>query len=130
MEGNSPGSPLDTQSVKAQILAETMNRGVKYDSEKVALDLIDPLFELAVAEVLTYGARKYEKNNWKKGMSLDKLIAGVKRHINALQRGEFYDPETGFQHTAHATCGLMFLHYHIQRGYIDYKDDRWEKNEN
>lgn len=100
-------------------------RGLKYDGDKPALDLIDPWFELEIAKVMTKGAKKYAPNNWKNGMSHDKIIAGIRRHINAIQRGEFIDPEWGYQHAAHAGCGLMFLHWHIRNGLNSFPDDRW-----
>ena len=106
--------------------ATSPDRGVKNDNQKPPLDLIDPHFEQDVAEVLGYGAMKYELDNWKKGMAVGKLIAGVRRHLNALQRGEYMDPETGFQHMAHAACGIMFLHYQVRTGMVHIPDDRWD----
>ena len=105
----------------------TPKQGIKKDDGKPALDLIDPEFELDVARVLTFGATKYDVDNWKRGMSLGKALAGVRRHVNAIARGEFTDAETGLQHTAHAACGLQFLHYFIRNGMLDTPDDRWAK---
>ncbi len=101
-------------------------QGIKYDAGKPALDLIDPEFELAVGRVLSYGAQKYAIDNWKRGMSLGKALAGVKRHINAISRGDFNDPETGLPHAAHATCGLMFLDYFIRNDMLTVPDDRFQ----
>ena len=105
--------------------ADATKQGIKLDGGKPALDLIDPEFELDVARVLTYGATKYDVDNWKNGMSLGKAMAGVRRHLNAVARGEFIDPETGIQHTAHAACGVMFLHYFIRAEMLTVPDDRW-----
>lgn len=104
-----------------------MKRSLKYDQDKPAFDLLDPDFELEVVNVLTFGAKKYAKDGWKAGMALGKCIAGIRRHLNAIQRGEYMDPESGHQHTAHATCGLQFLHFYIRHMRTDVPDDRWRK---
>lgn len=106
-----------------------MSQGIKFDDGKAALDLIDPHFELEFAQVLTFGAMKYSRDNWKGGMAIGKALAGIRRHLNAIARGEYLDPETGLQHTAHAACGIQFLHYFIRNGLLTVPDDRWSKAE-
>ena len=58
--------------------------GVKYDDGKPAVDLLDPETLLAVAMVLTYGARKYRAHNWRNGLSWSRLFAGTMRHLLAF----------------------------------------------
>jgi len=101
-------------------------QGIKHDAGKPALDLIDPFFEMALGEVLTRGAIKYEPDNWRKGMALSKIMGGVLRHLNAIRRGEFIDPEWGFQHASHAACGVMFLFHMIRTQQINIPDDRFK----
>jgi hypothetical protein len=108
-------------------MATPSKQGIKFDTGKPALDLIEPFFELDLGQVLTFGALKYDVDNWKRGMSIGKALAGVKRHINAISRGEYTDPETKLQHAAHAACGLMFIHYFVRNGVLDVPDDRWIK---
>jgi hypothetical protein len=102
-------------------------QGIKKDEGKPALDLIDAHFLEDVGHVLGFGARKYEPDNWKRGMALGKCLAGVLRHTFAILRGEYADPETGLSHAAHATCGLMFAHFYIRTGAVSVPDDRWAK---
>ena len=84
--------------------------GVKHDDEKPNMDLMPPLMELEVAKVLTFGARKYAAENWRKVPDLKaRYRAAAKRHINAMRRGEVRDPESGLLHAAHAVCCLMFI---------------------
>lgn len=84
--------------------------GVKYDGDKPRMDLIPPYIEEEVGKVLEFGARKYADDNWKKLDGLEKrYIAAALRHINAIKKGELIDPESGFRHSAHAICCLMFL---------------------
>lgn len=84
--------------------------GRKYDGEKPAMDLMPPLMELEVAKVLTFGAEKYDAENWRKVPDLHtRYRSAAKRHINALKRGEQFDEESGLHHAAHAVCCLMFM---------------------
>lgn len=76
---------------------------------KLPLDLIPPLFMKLVALVLLFGARKYAKNNWLKGMSWTEVATGARRHIDLFLEGEEYDGESKLPHLAHAACCLMFL---------------------
>lgn len=83
--------------------------GVKYDSEKPRMHLLPPKATLEVAKVLTFGAQKYDEENWRK---LDRLqeryTSGALRHIFAHMDGEQLDPESGISHLAHALCCLLF----------------------
>lgn len=100
-------------------------QGKKLDDGKPALDLIDPWFLEDVGHVLAAGARKYDLNQWQRGMAIGKAMAGVLRHCLAILRGEYLDPETKRPHAAHATCGLMFVHYFIRNGMTSIPDDRF-----
>lgn len=92
---------------------KAMDRGIKYDDAKAMMDLIPPNIELQVADVLTFGAKKYAPDNWRKVMAGQdgrrRYIAAALRHINAIRQGEQLDPESGKHHAAHAICCLMFL---------------------
>ena len=101
-----------------------MDVGIKNDADKPMFDLLDPDALEEVARVLTFGARKYAPDNWRKGMSVRKCIAGVLRHVFAILRGEYRDPETGLLHSAHAICGLMFVTHYLLKG-IEKPDDRF-----
>jgi hypothetical protein len=63
-----------------------------------------------VVEVLTYGARKYSPDNWKKVPDARRRYtdAGF-RHFTAYASGETHDPETGKHHLAHAICCMLYL---------------------
>lgn len=87
-----------------------MESGIKYDGEKPRFDLIPVHAEEAVAKVLTFGAKKYDDENWKK-VDNDKkrYIAAARRHISAWMKGQVYDSESGLHHLAHAVTCLMFI---------------------
>jgi len=88
---------------------------MKNDSEKNRLELIDPDFIIGIGSVLTFGAEKYEANNWKLANSKEdreRVRGGMLRHLMAYSSGELVDAETGLSHLYHLSCGAMFLAYH------------------
>ncbi len=84
--------------------------GVKYDSDKPDYSLL-PFNALdQIVKVLTYGAKKYSRDNWKRVPEFrQRYLAAALRHISAHARGEINDPETGIHHLSHAATSLMFL---------------------
>lgn len=83
--------------------------GVKYDSEKPRMHLLPPKAITEVAKVLTFGAQKYDEDNWRKLDNLqNRYTSGALRHIFAHMDGEQLDPESGISHLAHALCCLLF----------------------
>ncbi len=84
--------------------------GRKDDSGKPRWDLL-PFGALEeVARVLTFGARKYADDNWKKVPDLRRrYLAASLRHVYSWRKGEAKDPETGLHHLAHAACCLLFV---------------------
>ncbi len=83
--------------------------GTKHDDGKVRLDLLPFEALQSTAEVLTFGMKKYDAHNWRKGLVWSRLIAALLRHLFAWISGQDKDPETGLSHLAHASCCLMFL---------------------
>jgi len=87
----------------------TTSEGIKYDSAKPKMNLLPPKAILEVAKVLTFGAEKYDAENWRKLDDLQsRYTAGALRHIFAHMDGEKLDPETNLSHLAHAMCCLLF----------------------
>lgn len=91
----------------------------KFDKGKPRFDLIDPDFELELAEILTEGASKYGDENWKEADPCEgeaRYYAALRRHLNAWSRGEDVDLESQKSHLAHAAACLMFLR-HFERAF-------------
>ena len=89
--------------------------GRKDDQEKNRLDLIEPEFIEGIGKVLTFGADKYEPNNWQKVEDAeDRYYAAALRHLIAWRKGEKTDPESGLSHLYHVACNIMFLQ-HFER---------------
>lgn len=91
-------------SVPAQEgLAERKNSG------KPQLSMIDLKCLEPCAKVLEYGANKYARNNWKKGMPMSQLLDSLLRHIGDLQAGLTHDLESGELIIGHIQCNALFL---------------------
>lgn len=86
--------------------------GAKYDKGKNRLNLIDPHFEYDLGLVMTKGAEIYGEYSWKQVPNPEsRYLAALKRHTNAIARGEIFDPSSGLPHAAHIAANAMFLHY-------------------
>ena len=97
--------------VKASQNATTGGR--KFDGGKLQYGLVPPLALKATVDVLTFGAEKYEPDNWKHVPdSKRRYFDALQRHVWAWKEGEQLDPESGRHHLAHALCCLMFLYEH------------------
>ena len=87
--------------------------GRKFDGGKLQYGLLPPLALKATVDVLTFGAEKYEPDNWKVVPdSKRRYFDALQRHVWAWKEGEQIDPESGKHHLAHALCCLMFLYEH------------------
>lgn len=62
-----------------------------------------------VAQVLTFGAKKYGDHNWRKAGSWSSVMDSAMRHCVAILNGETVDAESGLPHWAHLGCNLAFL---------------------
>lgn len=92
-------------------------QGRKFDSGKPEYGLIPPHALDEMVKVLTIGAQKYDRENWryvKDGKR--RYFDAAQRHLWAWRRGEDLDPESGIHHLAHAMANLFFL-YEIDEEY-------------
>ena len=87
--------------------------GRKFDGGKMEYGLLPPLALEETVKVLTFGAQKYERDNWQKVPEAKRrYFDALQRHVWAWKQGEQFDPESGIHHLAHAMCCLMFLYEH------------------
>lgn len=84
-------------------------KGKKYDEGKSQLALIPPEAEEEEAKVWGFGARKYGLHNFRKGLTYLRILSALRRHTNAIIRGEDRDKETGLLHAAHVRCCAAML---------------------
>jgi hypothetical protein len=87
-----------------------MSDGIKFDQDKPDWSLLPMEVIQDIVDVLTFGAKKYDRDNWKYvPHARDRYFAAAMRHLVAYQSGEIIDPESGKPHIAHAQCCLVFL---------------------
>jgi hypothetical protein len=102
---------FDTDAAKE--VKESVVKGRKFDGGKMEYGLLPPLALQETVKVLTFGAQKYERDNWQKVPDAKRrYFDALQRHIWAWKQGEQLDPESGIHHLAHAMCCLMFLYEH------------------
>lgn len=83
--------------------------GKRFNEGKQRWDLLHPKAQEGLVKVLTSGANKYGDRNWEKGMAWSKVIASLKRHLAAIEKGEDYDNESGELHANHLQANAHFL---------------------
>lgn len=103
-----------------------LDEGVKDDSNKPMMSLIPPSALEEEAHVWTFGAKKYSKYNWTKGIVYSRILSATFRHLVAIMKGEDIDPETGRLHAASIRCNMgMLIEFYVQ-GRKDL-DDRYKR---
>jgi hypothetical protein len=81
----------------------------RFDEGKVRHDLIPAWAIEKIAEVYTYGAQKYDDNNWWKGMKWWKVSGPLERHYNKWKRGRIQDEESNCYHLAMVAWNAIAL---------------------
>ncbi len=81
----------------------------RYNTGKPEMSYVDMNCLAPCARVLAFGAAKYSRNNWKKGMPVTKIIDSLMRHIGDLQDGKVLDEESKLAIIGHIQCNAMFL---------------------
>lgn len=80
---------------------------MKHPEYKWDLLPVEPLENLV--EILTYGAKKYEANNWQNVEPCRYFSALIRHLIDDFIKGEDNDQESTLPHASHMHCNAMFL---------------------
>ena len=82
-----------------------------------------------VAQVLSFGAKKYAAHNWAKGIKLSRNFAATVRHLVKVAQGQDIDPESGLHHYYHALCDMFFMYETLSfKDVADWNDRfKWEE---
>lgn len=99
---------------------------LRYNTGKPQMSNIPPEFLLEMAKVMTMGAEKYGKNNWKLGNKMSVPYDSLKRHLYSFVMGETIDDESKCHHLAHLAVNAMFMWYYEKN--FSELDDRDEMN--
>lgn len=103
------------------------NKGSKHDNGKAPIHMIPEDAILGMAEAFAYGAKKYDRFNYRKGIDLTRLTDSLMRHVLAYLKGEDIDPESGLHHTKHILANAAMIEFvRINRPEHDdrYKDGK------
>lgn len=76
-----------------------------------------------LGDIYLYGSKKYDENNWRKGIPYGKIFAAFCRHSGQWHGGEVFDGESGMHHLGHALWQLFCLRWYEQ--HTPENDDRW-----
>lgn len=83
-----------------------LTTGQKDDSGKAPISMIPRELLEGAALAYGYGAAKYERDNYRKGLKVSRTLDAAMRHIIAFTNGERLDPESGLNHLYHAAASL------------------------
>ena len=87
-----------------------MNPKDKCGMKKVPLHLIPAAADIAEAQVLALGAKKYGEFNWRdEQIQASVYVSAARRHLAAWFDGEDCDPESGVSHLAHVRACMSIL---------------------
>lgn len=101
-------------------------KGKRFNKGKNRLDLVPVSLTEEVGKVLTYGATKYDADNWRRGMSWSSVYASMQRHINKWREGDEIDEESGLSHLSHIACNVAFL-IEYEKICPEYDDRKFKK---
>jgi hypothetical protein len=85
------------------------DKAMRHNDGKLKYSMLDLTCLGPAVEVLMFGAKKYARDNWKRGLPISEVLDSLLRHVAAIQRGEFIDPESGLSHIGHIQCNALFL---------------------
>jgi hypothetical protein len=82
-------------------MPEADGGGLRYNADKLPLELLPPEWIQWLGELMQMGAKKYDKHNWTRGMVFSNVEGCLARHFLAWRKGEDMDPESGLPHMVH-----------------------------
>ena len=92
-------------------MSEEKAKAMRFNKNKLSWSLVDFESMESMVEVLMFGAKKYERHNWKSGLDVDEVCESLARDLFAFMNGEDKDKESGLSHIGHIQCNSMFLSY-------------------
>lgn len=95
-------------------MEETKNEPAKRsDKGKIRYSLLPWDVVRELVKVYEFGCGKYDKDNWKKGMSWSRVYDSLMRHLQSFWEGEELDPESGLHHLSHVIWNAVTLLWYV-----------------
>ena len=103
-------APLDTGEEGIE-KPNKFGQALRYNENKPQMSYVTdfPNALWGLAKVMEAGARKYSRNNWKKGLPIDDYIDSLLRHLTDLKGGLEYDRETHLHQLFHIAVNAMMM---------------------
>jgi len=93
-----------------------VKEATRYNLGKPEISMVPSSVITGIAKVLGFGATKYDRNNWKKGMKYTSVYDSIQRHLMKWKDGESLDNESDLSHLYHAACNIAFLIEYEEKG--------------
>jgi len=91
------------------------NQSLKADGNKPMLELIPTSAYKSLGRVLTFGAKKYAPNTWRKVETI-RYVGALLRHLCAYIDDPYgVDEESGLYHSEHLLTNAMFINDEVLR---------------
>lgn len=104
---------------------ESTSKKNDFKDNKLRWDLL-PLETIEnLVKVYSFGSKKYSDNSWQNLDNFwERYKAALLRHLTAIEKGEFYDKESGLPHSSHLMWNAVALDYGFThgKGKVVYKD--------
>ncbi len=88
---------------------EIVTSFMKFSKDKIKYGLVPVIALKGLAQVFTYGAKKYKPRNYLECDDKQEFIDALFRHFEDYRNGEIMDPESGLPHLAHLMCNAAIL---------------------
>lgn len=90
---------------------ETPERAMRHNEGKPKMSYMTdfPVAMEGLARVMMLGEHKYERDNWKLGITINEYLDSFLRHATDFKRGITYDKESGIHQFFHMAVNAMML---------------------
>lgn len=90
---------------------DTSGTGLRFNAGKAPVSMMLEAKHAVdgCSEVLRFGASKYARGNWHKGLKHTEIVDSMLRHISSYLAGEDNDKESKLPHVDHILCNALFL---------------------
>jgi len=106
-------------------------KGSKNDKGKPPVLLVPRAMVYGAARAYAFGAKKYARHNYRKGIEVSRLLEAAARHIMERAEGVLHDEESGLDPLDHAAASLgmaMDTLERIRAGKLPKElDDLWKE---